>query len=204
MRRGRVRASPGARGCAASRASVRARIGGRHAIPRRRSPFDFTVLRVVAWVSCPHRSPDRRSPLKCTAFRVIAERAIHSRIGAAVRSICRRSPSECTAFRVVMGGFYPQPNRPPHSLACRCSPSELTGFLVCGCPRGAPHLHASAPAAPAVNRASRAAHRCGQSPPPNRLAILCIRPVSVAAASAGSGQAGVDIRPPDRLAALWI
>ncbi|CAG9188266.1 hypothetical protein BVI2075_1160008 [Burkholderia vietnamiensis] len=52
--------------------------------------------------------------------------------------------------------------------------------------------------------ASRAAHRCGQSPPLNRLAILCIRPVSVAAASAGSGQAGVDIRPPHRLAALWI
>ncbi len=144
------RASPGARGCAASLASVRARIGGRHAIPRRRSPFDFTVLRVVAWVSCPHRSPDRRSPLKCTAFRVIAERAIHSRIGAAVRSICRRSPSECTAFRVVMGGFCPQPNRPPHPLACRCSPSELTGFLVCGCARGAPNPHASAAAAPAL------------------------------------------------------
>ncbi|CAG9206233.1 hypothetical protein BVI434_2010004 [Burkholderia vietnamiensis] len=28
--------------------------------------------------------------------------------------------------------------------------------------------------------------------------------MSVAAASAGSGQAGVDIRPPHRLAALWI
>ncbi|CAG9211902.1 hypothetical protein BVI1335_2230010 [Burkholderia vietnamiensis] len=63
-------------------------------------------------------------------------------------------------------------------------------------------------AAPEVPRTHtlprRAAHRCGQSPPLNRLAILCIGPVSVAAASAGSGQAGVDIRPPDRLAALWI
>jgi hypothetical protein len=51
--------------------------------------------------------------------------AIHTRIGAVVRSLCRRSPSSFTVFRVVWSSIYPHPVRPACSIAAPMLTNEF-------------------------------------------------------------------------------